>query len=110
MFSERLTEEQVEEFAIMLAEQHEGMERADWKIDKWKTQDGKAWVVQVKCENCEAYNMEMRLNDYGVYLWESGLLFRGWIIKKYVQFMYHTFGEEYKQAYLADAMKLFEEE
>lgn len=108
MFINRLRLEQITQFADVLTSQFDEFQSKDWsKHIKTITKDSKRFNLYVNSRN--DYSIELIFCDFDILIWKSGLLSPKFIRKKFFQFMYQTFGEEYKEAYIANALKIFDE-
>lgn len=110
MFVERLTHKQVKNLAESLVRFYEEFEIEDFEFLISQDRQGAYWSVLISLKKgyCKKYLIDFKLYDYDTIVYDTGLLAEGTINKNSVKFMYQTFGEEYKKAYLDKAAEIFE--
>lgn len=108
MFINRLNLEQITHFANVLTLPFDEFQSKDWcKYIKNINEDSKRLHLSVS--NNTDYTIDFIVYDFEIVVWDTGLLSLEFIQKKFFQFMYQVFGEEYKKAYIANALRIFDE-
>lgn len=108
MFINQLTDVQLTAFARDLTRTITELDDRDWNIYIRQKKD--VARISLSVTNDSRYNMEMNLFNFDLSIFNSGMFLNTFITKKFFQFMYRTFGEEYKTAYLENAAQVFEDD
>ena len=105
MYVERLTEEQINEFARMLKTEAQKVTNSEWEMIISRPFNERV-IIAIYCTN-PVWDICVHMYDFHVEIAKS-LLVRHSVIKEiYAKFMYGIFGKEYRREYIAEKDKIF---
>lgn len=107
MFIERLTDEQLHNFAKSLIKATPEVPTDSWTISV--NRFGESVQISIMTTVSESHGLRFYVSDFSLRFPYVGLFDMKTIKLEFMRFMYHQFGSEYKEAYLRESAKIFEE-
>lgn len=111
MFIERLTVAQLHNLAHSLTTVFSEIPKEDWQIciNQLPHCNSARISIQTAYFSDGDYSMRFTVDDFDIQFWDTGLIDTSFARTQFIQFMYHVFGEEYKEAFIKNALKPFDE-
>ena len=107
MFIERLTDEQLHSFAQSLIKVTPEVPTDSWTISV--NRFGESVRISIMTPVSESHGVRFYITDFNLRFPYIGLFDMKTIKLEFMRFMYQQFGSEYKEAYLSESAKIFDE-
>ena len=110
MFIEQVTNEQLYNFAQSLTVTFSEIPKDGWRISINKLPNCNHVRILIQASHfSNDYTIYFDVSDFTIQFWDVGCTNINVITTKFIQFMYNIFGEKYKEAFVKNITKPFDE-